>query len=277
MSQPDADPWSPVALPHARCRLARSAATGADYRLCVAAPQGPPPPEGFPVIYVLDGTTTFACLADAVARMGRRVDATGVRPALVVGIGSATDDPHDVVRRHLDYTPGPSTDDDPLLTRVETGGADRFLAFIEDEVKPLVAGLHPVDPARQSLLGHSLAGYFVLHALAARPRAFAAFGAVSPSVWWDRERLAGALEALPAAGARAYVSVGGREEEAYTPPLSEAQARRTKRRMVGHAREIGGLLERRLGAGRTLFEVLPDEDHASVVPIGFVRFLRFLG
>ena len=277
MSPPDADPWSPVALPNARGRQVRSAATGADYRLCLAVPPGSPPPEGFATIYVLDGATTFACLADTVARLGRRGDATGVSPAIVVGIGSATGDLHDVVRRHMDFTPGPSTDDDPLLTRVETGGADRFLTFIENEVKPLVAGLHPVDPARQSLLGHSLAGYFVLQALAARPGAFSAFGAVSPSIWWDRDRLASALDAAPDAGARAYVAVGAREEEVYEPPLSEAQARRARRRMVGYAREIGELLRRRLGTERTLFEVLPDEDHASVVPTAFVRFLRFLG
>ena len=141
MSPPDADPWSPVALPNARGRQVRSAATGADYRLCLAVPPGSPPPEGFATIYVLDGATTFACLADTVARLGRRGDATGVSPAIVVGIGSATGDLHDVVRRHMDFTPGPSTDDDPLLTRVETGGADRFLTFIENEVKPLVAGL----------------------------------------------------------------------------------------------------------------------------------------
>lgn len=277
MSPPEADPWSPVALPNARGRQVRSAATGADYRLCLAVPPGPPPPEGFATIYVLDGATTFACVADTVGRLGRRGDATGVSPAIVVGIGSATGDLHDVVRRHLDFTPGRSTDDDPLLARVETGGADRFLAFIEDEVKPLVAGLHPVDPARQSLLGHSLAGYFVLQALAARASAFSAFGAVSPSIWWDRDRLVAALEAAPGAGARAYIAVGGREEEVYEPPLSEAQARRARRRMVGHAHEIGELLRRRLGAERTLFEVLPDEDHASVVPTAFVRFLRFLG
>jgi predicted alpha/beta superfamily hydrolase len=277
LSAAEADPWSPVVLPDARGRRLRSAATGADYRITVATPPGPAPAQGFPVVYVLDGTVTFACLADAVARLGRRTDATGVRPAVVVGIGSATGDLQDVVRRHLDFTAGASIDDDPLLSRVETGGADRFLAFIEDELKPLVAGLAPVDPARQSLLGHSLAGYFVLHALAARPDAFAAFGAVSPSVWWDDARLRAALEAMPISAARAYVAVGGREEESYEPPMTPAQARRARRRMVGHAHEVGLLLERRLGPDRAAFEVLPDEDHASAVPIGFVRFLRFLG
>src|SRR3546814_19712655 len=46
-----------------------------------------------------------------------------------------------------------------------SGGADDFLAFIEHELKPLIAQRYPVDARRQILFGHSYGGLFTLYTL----------------------------------------------------------------------------------------------------------------
>src|SRR6185503_13901764 len=51
-------------------------------------------------------------------------------------------------------------------------GAADFLAFIEDDLKPFVAGRFPVDPGEQTLAGHSLGGFFSVYAFLNRPHAF---------------------------------------------------------------------------------------------------------
>ena len=65
-----------------------------------------------------------------------------------------------------------------------SGGADKFLQFIETELMPEVEKRYRTQPFRV-LAGHSLGGLFAVHALSTRPGLFNAYVAVSPSLWWD--------------------------------------------------------------------------------------------
>jgi hypothetical protein len=151
---------------------------GLEYRLSISQPAGPPPPAGFPVVYVLDGNA-WSGIAAEIARL----DELEVGPAVIVGIGYPTDALLDNARRAYDLTPpGPAP---PEAAGLKTGGADVFLRFIEETVKPAVGMACKVDPARQSLFGHSLGGLFVVHTLLRRPGAFASYIAASPAIWWS--------------------------------------------------------------------------------------------
>ena len=244
-----------------------------DSRIDLLVPAGAPPAAGWPSIWLLDGAGCFGTCAEAMRRMSRRSDATGVVPQVVVGI-SAADGARDTdrARRQRLFTT-------PRSDRPDAGGAEAFLRFLLEEVRPQVAGRAALDPAGGTLWGHSLAGYFTLWVLAHAPAAFRSYAAISPSVWWDRPLLEDGLARLQPAGPRALVCIGEWEDalppwQAQAPGAADALARRQARQMVAGARDIAGLLARRLGEDRVQFRLLPEEDHASILSAAIPRMLR---
>lgn len=79
--------------------------------------------------------------------------------------------------------PGLAEQVDPL-TGQPSGGVDEFFDLLDQHMRPMVAAVAPIDPARQTLWGHSYGGLAVLHALFTRPGAFSDYAAASPSLWW---------------------------------------------------------------------------------------------
>lgn len=266
----------PVTLP--RSREIALEVDGRLYRIFVAWPAEPPPPDGFPAIYCLDANAAYATVVEAVRMRSHRPDATGVWPAMVVGIGYPGDGPYQRLRRTYDYTrPGsqqPDGGDGGEAT--EVGGAERFRELLLAEVPSLVGAEWPLDPNRRTVIGHSLAGYFVLETLAAEPGAFRTHVAISPSIWWDEPGLMARLADLRARTStldtprNVLITVGEYEQKLAPwqegrPPVLTVAERRRDRRMVDLARGCADLLARM--PGLTLrFEVLAGQDHASVVP-----------
>lgn len=261
-------------------------AGGAPYRIFLAIPPGPPPSGGFPVVHLLDANASFATLVEAQRRGAERAASTGIGAAVLVGIGYPAEGIYDRARRSFDYTAGPGAEQEAAPGT--TGGRDAFLAFIETVLKPAVAARVPVDAGRQTLIGHSLAGGFVLDVFGHDTRCFSAYAAISPSLWWDEARLHAGL-AQVSGGARLSVMVG-EWEQALAPwqigrPGAEAVAeRRARRAMIDRARtftEAARLALAGQGAAggevrfKVRFEVLAGEDHASVVPPALTRALRF--
>lgn len=260
----------PFLLPATRSRIVRAAATGDSYRIDIALPVGDPPPQGWPAVFLLDAKGCFATCVEAMRRMSRRSDATGVGDAVIIGISSPGQE-HDAARRRRDFA-------SPRPGDGETANAPAFLAFIEQQVKPLLAGELPLDAARQTLFGHSLAGYFTLWVLAHHPVAFRGYAAISPSIWWDSEALLGALSAVPAGDRHVLICIG--EWEGALPPWqaaagsADALARRQQRRMIANAEDAAARLSAAIGDARVDFRLLPEEDHASIVSAAIPRMLR---
>lgn len=266
--------WQEVRIPAARQSDVR-AASGLRYRLFVAVPPGPVPAAGYPVLYVLDGNAAFSVAAFLARSAASRREVTGQAAPLVVGIGYPGKQDFDVPARRRDYTPS----SDAAAAPGSTGGAGRFLEFIETEVKPLVAARYPVDRRRQALFGHSFGGLFVLHALFARPEGFSTYIASSPSIWWaDRAVLKG-LPGLLASGAtpRVQISVGALEDDPpkgnYSPEMRAVIASRL---MIPPARELAaGLGEAPAWAGRVAYHEMPGEDHGPAWLPAMTRGMQF--
>lgn len=249
---------------------------GRVYRIFVADPVRPMPPEGFPVVYVLDANAMFATVAEA-TRFQKNLT-----PAVVVGIGYPTDAMLDPDRRYFEYTPVTPEEklhqspNEPSVKPGGTGGQDEFLAFIEDELKPAIAASVNVDPGRQAIFGHSLAGRFVLHALFARPGSFQTYIASSPSIWWgessvlDEERSftsSPAAELGPGGRPVTLLLTAGEFEQRLTPATPpERAAFLTRARMVDNAREMSERLSELSSRGLAVeFREFAGENHGSVL------------
>ena len=160
---------------------------GRRYRIFVSAPKdGPPPPQGYPVLYVTDGNGTFDTAAQAGLAQSSYPEVTGVGPAIVVGIGYETDLAFPPMRAYDLSPPDPlaSQRDLPHERVFGSGGADLLLDFIERGLGPEIARRHPVDTTRLGVFGHSRGGLFVLHTLFTRPHLFRYYIAASPAIWW---------------------------------------------------------------------------------------------
>jgi predicted alpha/beta superfamily hydrolase len=238
---------------------------GLVYRLLIGMPTEPAPPSGFPLLVLVDGNALFATAASTARLQAGRSEATGIGPAVVLGIGYPGDLPFDVERRQHDLLP-------------VADGADRFLDVIAGDILPALAEIAPLDPRRHSLIGHSYGGLFALHALFTRPGLFGCHVASSPSIWWNDRAILGAEEAFRAGGAsgtgRLLITVGEDEQAgAVGTPPSRAE-RLSQARMVDNAAEMAARLQ---ASGRIACEsvVFPGENHVSVIPAMLSRAVAF--
>ena len=249
------------------------------HRIMVAVPPAPPPPQGYPVLYLLDGNLLFTPTAQLMRNRFARGPSVPTQGAVVVGLGYADSAVLDLSARSYDYTPpapGPATDE---RGRAE-GGADHFLDFIDQQVRPLVEESWPIDKTRQTFFGHSYGGLCVLHALLTRPDSFQRYVAASPSIWW---RDGFVLQALPGFLAHAasqpadapalqlLLTQGEREarpaKQTAAPAPSSDPARDAIRRQRQNAPGIPALMEGLRGApGLAMrYASFPGADHGGAM------------
>ncbi|WP_102272039.1 alpha/beta hydrolase [Cytobacillus massiliigabonensis] len=257
-----------VALANTEEWILHSKRTDNSYHIKVALPPFPPNQEGYPIIYILDGNSYFQFARDVVRLQSKNALKTFVNDAIIVGIGHTGEDKDVSKRRFHDFTaPAENyTYPDRLRGRDlgEHGGAERFLAFIQEELKPEIESRYSIHMERQALFGHSLSGLFTLWTLFKEPYAFQTYLAVSPSIWWNNHEMLAfkdwfSDQAKEDKKRRLFMAVG--ELEGF---------------MVDDARK---LLEQ-LRATQRLFVdcdlyVAHEENHASVVPTVMSRAIRF--
>ena len=254
----------PVALPGT---LQRDLTTrdGRVYRLLVDLPAEPAPPAGFPVLVLVDGHALFATAAAAARLQAGRTEVTGIGPAVILGIGYPSGEAFDVERRQRDLLPA-------------SGGSERFLDVIADEILPSLARIGPIDARRRMLVGHSYGGLFALQALFTRPGLFAAHVASSPSIWWNGRAILATEEAFLNSGGthagRLLISVGADEQAGAPGAPPSRNARLSEARMLENAAEMAARLR---ASGKVACEniVFPGENHVSVIPAMLSRAVAF--
>jgi hypothetical protein len=126
--------------------------------------------DTYPVLYLLDAHARNSSSGPDFQTVAKQVDTMsheGIPPMIVVG----------VVNTHR------SRDMLPIKTRVysESGGADKFLAFLTEELVPYVDKNYRTSGER-ILYGRSDSGLFTLYALLEKPDAFSGYISSSPMV-----------------------------------------------------------------------------------------------
>ena len=257
-----------IQLIETECWEIESSFMGYIYDIKVSLPKESPPKSGFPIYYLLDGNSYFQFGRDVIKLQSRNTPKTFISPAIVVGIGHHGVDKEVSERRFYDFTP--PADQYVYPERLKGrhigvhGGAEKFLAFIERELRPAVEHKYQVNVEKQTLFGHSLGGLFVLWALFTRPDLFPIYLASSPSIWWNDHEIRMYAEqycrnAVMHEKRKLFISVGSEE-----------------RFMVDDANQLFSMLStcqtEELAAE---LYIAPDENHASVVPTIMSRAFRF--
>ncbi|KAI1458413.1 IroE protein [Annulohypoxylon moriforme] len=244
-----------------------------------------PGKEAVPIIYLTDGNSVFLTALEALHRrlsINRSILSAGIIVAIGYPILPNSNKIFDL-RRCWDLTP-------PAPGTKETeGGADDFIKFVIDRVKPFVherlKDTYAVRIGEEALYGHSLGGLFSLHTLFTRPDSFDCFIASSPSIWWHKEfilkeetiflknRINGENGRKPSL----MMFVGGQEQD---PPrrrgerdeeYEERQKRHNERRMVSNVYDMYCRLKTSGNLQNVSSHVYEGEDHGTVIACSVSR------
>lgn len=280
-------PWHQAVLPDAQERLIASRHTGKTYRIQTIA-VGRQPPEGYPVLYLLDGDAFFPAVAAEARSLAVRASANRTTPLLIVAVGYPGGQPFSPDARAEDYTP-PSENRTGIGNSYRRfGGAEAFQRFLNTELKPEIATRFKTHPCRQSLFGHSYGGLFALYILFKHTGDFQDYLIASPSIWWDDARI---LESLPAFLDKRrqplpHTSLGiqltvGEYEQKPPPYLTASPARQAllkQRRMVERVLTLNNQLAAlpRQAAVSVHARVYPATTHAGTAFYSLSDGLKFI-
>lgn len=125
--------------------------------------------QRYPVLFLTDGLRNFNHVSGTLDLLNQSHEA---QEMIVVAINNT--------HRTRDLTP---TYNESFNQWGISGGADKFLSFIEKELIPHIDKQYRTNNFRV-LSGHSLGGLFSIYALHTKPQLFQAYFAFSPSLWW---------------------------------------------------------------------------------------------
>lgn len=201
----------------------------------------------YPVLIVLDGNSHFKSTSGIVNYMSSDVYRNWKIPEMiVVGIQN--------VDRRRDYTP------DKIITVREnnTGGGDKFLGFLEEELIPELDQNYRTEPYR-ILFGHSLGGLLATHTYMKENTIFNSFIAVDPSFGtWDSETMDKKLESMTEQSFERFIYIA-----------TANWGKRNIRNRDRHIRFYESLNSKSKDELPAKLEYFEKEDHSSVPIIAF--------
>lgn len=201
--------FSTVDLPGSQKRTIQSKIVNQEYELNISFPRGyDATNKKLPVAYVMDSQWDFALVRSL---YGQQYYDGFLPEMIIVGVTWGGARPNHDSLRARDYTP---TNGTPLP---QSGGADKFLAFMKQELIPFIEANYKADPANRVLMGCSFGGLFTLFALFTEPELFKGYIAASPAVLWDRASIYNYerkyFESKTAAKGRLYMTIGDVERQ----------------------------------------------------------------
>jgi len=151
--------------------------SGQEYVLQISLPAGyANSNKKYPVVYLMDSQWDFPLLT---ALYGEQYFDGFIPGLIIVGITWGGDHPNPDSLRARDYTP---TTEKRLP---QSGGADKFLSVIKDEIFPFIESGYRIDTTDKTLIGCSLGGLFTLYTLFTHADMFSRYIAASPAFAWD--------------------------------------------------------------------------------------------
>ena len=134
----------------------------------------------YPVIYLLDGSKDEDFIhISGIVQFGSFSWINMVPESIVVGIGN--------VDRKRDFT-YPSQNELDQKEFPTSGKSENFITFLEKELQPLIDSVYRTTKEK-TIIGQSLGGLLSTEILLTKPELFDNYIIVSPSLWWDDEKL----------------------------------------------------------------------------------------
>ncbi len=252
-----------------------TSSNGINYRLYVRKPlREPAEGEKASAFYFLDPLSLFI---PASSMTGNYEWFNYLPAAYYIGVGYANeaDGIPKEENRTRDYTPTEFFPPDSShflaanpVDYLGSGGADRFIEVLRNEIIPFINANFPVDEKDNVLIGKSMSGLATVHCLLTAPDLFKRYLIISPAIWWDdwlkprqqryiMKQVAALNADLFKNDVRAYFAVGDAEER------------------FGLVTDLyvlaDGLRKKRIDQLKIFLDVLENELHEGVFPIAFMK------
>ncbi len=194
--------------------------------------------QAYPVLYMTDARSHFyhfSAIADFQAQVNRM-------PEIIIVALVNIDRTHDL-------SPNPGA---VLAKKYPTaGGANRFIAFIRDELIPFIEKNYRTQPYRLHV-GNSLGGLLVAHSFVTEPDLFNAYISISPPLHWNNfntlTKMDQLLSGIPLQSKFFYMTMADADREI----------------MLKGTRDMAAVLARHPDQGvRFTYKMMENEDHSS--------------
>jgi predicted alpha/beta superfamily hydrolase len=133
--------------------------------------------QKYPVVYLMDGFS----LENTLAAVYDNYWGHYLPHMILVGISNRSNRTRDLTTSQIKMRRGSAM-------QSETGGAETFTTFMEEELIPYIDRKYPTT-AYRTLIGHSYAGLFTLNMLINHKHLFQNYIAIDPSLDWDEQKL----------------------------------------------------------------------------------------
>lgn len=174
------DSFAEMNITGSQVRTLQSEIVDQEYQLLIKTPAGyGQSNKTYPVIYFLDAQWDFPLM---VSTYGQSYYDGFIPEAILVGIQWGGDNPDPNVLRARDFTPS------HISEVPNSGGANKFLQFIKQELIPFVGNEYRSNNNRV-LMGSSYGGLFTLYALFKEPNLFSGYVPTSSTSGWDNNIL----------------------------------------------------------------------------------------
>lgn len=174
--------YNPVTIPGSEIRkINSSVVSGQEYELQILLPSGyKESNKKYPVVFLMDSQWDFPLLKSI---YGQQYYDGFIPEIIIVGVTWAGSNPNPDSLRARDYTPTKE------MRLIQSGGADKFLDFMKQELFPFLDANYRVDNKQRILMGCSLGGLFTLYSMFTHTDMFTGYVAASPAVAWNNEVL----------------------------------------------------------------------------------------
>ena len=133
--------------------------------------------QEYPVVYLLDGIS----LQNSLETVYDNYWGHYLPNMILVGISNRTNRTRDLTTSKVNMRRGSSF-------KKESGGAENFTEFIENELIPYIDNKYK-SLGHRTLIGHSYAGLFTINMLINHKHLFQNYIAIDPSLDWDNQKL----------------------------------------------------------------------------------------
>ncbi|MFT3701301.1 MAG: alpha/beta hydrolase-fold protein [Agriterribacter sp.] len=227
--------------------------------------------QKYPVVYLLDANLYF----DIIATTLNKYSDVGLAPSVIlIGIGYKDFPTMDSLRTRDDTYPTAI----PEYEMSVSGGADKFLSFINNELVPKIDKEYKVDTSKRVLMGHSLGGYFTSYAflqyLMGKSNGFNSYIVASPSIHFNKYWLLNQLKEIPSVKsnqkkANIYITYGGLED-------SESQSDSSVMKLVDLTNRLSSLISfKQSNVVNYKIDTFSNLDHMDTQLPTFIKGLQW--
>ncbi len=215
----------------------------------------------YPVIYLLDGFSLKRNLETVYDNYWGHY----LPHMIIVGISNKTNRTRDLTTSVVKNRRGGAFN-------YETGGAEKFTSFIENELIPNIEKNYPTTKFR-TLIGHSYAGLFTINVFSNHAHLFDNYIAIDPSLDWDNQKLLkkakADLESQSFAGKGLFVAMAAEQLHMSDETVTMDNLRQNDSEFTLFSRSIVDFCDTasataKLNGLRFVWKVYPEDLHGTV-------------